>query len=280
MTPLSEEAAIWFTIGLCAAAALICWLAYGKWATVQIAIMLAVSLGLTEYGWTPNGYLAGAIGLGVAFLFTAAVFHGRLALIGLRARYRFIRETNWFLSITGGLTALGLILVLVLPRPWTIVRGDWGQALLGLWLLSAFSWFLGLIHVYDPQTHSPYRTAPDPTAMRNASRGVGVVPRSAVSARRPESPNAFRLPHPSRADWAGIAAESGSVRAERVRRCTRSASPCRGSTLGSHFPGEAVSGLAANGFHGHRSEGAPLCARPLVALMPCQAPAPRDNNPA
>jgi hypothetical protein len=61
---------------------------------------------------------------------------------GLRARYRLLRELDLFLWTTGGLTLLGIALVLVVPRPWIAGLDYWGHGLLGVWMFSLFLWFL------------------------------------------------------------------------------------------------------------------------------------------
>lgn len=51
------------------------------WKTFQLAIFVAVMASNIEYHWTPNGYLAGFIGIGAAYVATVS-----LSWLGLKLR--------------------------------------------------------------------------------------------------------------------------------------------------------------------------------------------------
>jgi uncharacterized membrane protein YccC len=70
---LSEDGAMWFTIGLGVVVALI-YAAHGWWIFFQVCIFVAVLFSNIYFKWTDNGFAAGLLGMAVAFVVTFVIF--------------------------------------------------------------------------------------------------------------------------------------------------------------------------------------------------------------
>lgn len=83
---LTDEQAPWAFALLVLIVAILAVLRGGWWGLLQVAVFLAVVCGNIYWHWTPNGYVASAMGVGAALVTTLAVNW----LLSLRqGRHRF-----------------------------------------------------------------------------------------------------------------------------------------------------------------------------------------------